>query len=59
MVASSKQIAELEETQSEEEIEKTPRGMASDKAPGIDGLTTKVSRRCWDFMKGNISSPNH
>jgi ATP phosphoribosyltransferase len=48
------QLKELECTPTIDELEKTMKLLASNKAPGSDGLTAEILRNCWEFMKEDI-----
>jgi hypothetical protein len=51
---SPEQLQEPKQTPPIDELEKTVRLLANNKAPGFDGLTAKVICRCWEFMKEDI-----
>jgi hypothetical protein len=48
------QVYKLEKLPDEEEVEKIIKQLALNRTPGSDGITAKVIRSCWSFMKVEI-----
>jgi hypothetical protein len=49
-------LSELDSPFSEEEVWATIKGLSTDKAPGLDGLTRRFYKSCWPIIKQNIMS---
>lgn len=50
------ELRKLESPPTIEEIQNIIWLLPADKAPGPDGLTTKVYRACWDFIKEDLTN---